>query len=146
MGKRVIDAADGPGFLVNRCNRPFGLEALRVVQEGLATPEQVDRIVRLGGGFRMGPFELMDLVGLDVDRGGAALLLRAVVRRAALAPVAAGAADGRRRPPRPQDRRGLVHVPAPTARATRNMKGLPRNMKGLARVGGGRRAWRWPSS
>jgi 3-hydroxybutyryl-CoA dehydrogenase len=66
MGKHVIDAADGPGFLVNRCNRPFGLEALRVVQEGLATPEQVDRICRLGGGFRMGPFELMDLVGIDV--------------------------------------------------------------------------------
>jgi 3-hydroxybutyryl-CoA dehydrogenase len=66
MGRRVIDAADGPGFLVNRCNRPFSLEALRLVQEGLATPEQVDRIVRLGGGFRMGPFELMDLVGTDV--------------------------------------------------------------------------------
>ena len=66
MGKHVIDAADGPGFLVNRCNRPFGLEALRLVQEGLATVEQVDRICRLGGGFRMGPFELMDLVGIDV--------------------------------------------------------------------------------
>ena len=67
MGRRVIDAADGPGFLVNRCNRPFGLEALRLVQQGLATVEQVDRIVRLAGGFRMGPFELMDLVGLDVS-------------------------------------------------------------------------------
>jgi 3-hydroxybutyryl-CoA dehydrogenase len=66
MGRQVIDAADGPGFLVNRCNRPFGLEALRVVQEGLASPEQVDRICRLAGGFRMGPFELMDLVGIDV--------------------------------------------------------------------------------
>ena len=66
MGKRVIEAADSPGFIVNRCNRPFGLEALRAVQDGLATPEQVDRICRLAGGFRMGPFELMDLVGLDV--------------------------------------------------------------------------------
>jgi 3-hydroxybutyryl-CoA dehydrogenase len=66
MGKEVIDAADGPGFLVNRCNRPFGLEGLRVVQERLATPEAVDRICRLGGGFRMGPFELADLVGIDV--------------------------------------------------------------------------------
>ena len=46
MGKRVIGAADGPGFLVNRCNRPFSLEALRIVQERLATPEQVDRICR----------------------------------------------------------------------------------------------------
>ena len=66
MGKQAIDVADGPGVLVNRCNRPFGLEALRIVAEGLATPEQVDRIARLGGGYRMGPFELMDLVGLDV--------------------------------------------------------------------------------
>ena len=66
MGKHVIEAADGPGFLVNRCNRPFALEAMRIVQEGIATPEQVDRICRMAGGFRMGPFELMDLVGLDV--------------------------------------------------------------------------------
>ena len=66
MGKHVIDAADSPGFIVNRCNRPFGLEALRAVQDGIATPEQVDRICRMAGGFRMGPFELMDLVGLDV--------------------------------------------------------------------------------
>jgi 3-hydroxybutyryl-CoA dehydrogenase len=66
MGKRVIDAADGPGFLVNRCNRPFGLEALRLLQERLAAVDEIDRICRLGGGFRMGPFELQDLVGLDV--------------------------------------------------------------------------------
>ncbi len=65
MGKHVIDAVDGPGFLVNRCNRPFGLEALKLLQEGIATIEQIDRICRMGGGFRMGPFELMDLVGID---------------------------------------------------------------------------------
>src|SRR5436190_13861926 len=65
MGKRVIDAADGPGFLVNRCGRPFGLEALRALGERLASVEEIDRIVRLGGGFRMGPFELQDLVGID---------------------------------------------------------------------------------
>jgi 3-hydroxybutyryl-CoA dehydrogenase len=66
MGKQVILAADGPGFLVNRCGRPFGAEALRLLQERLASHEQIDRICRLGGGFRMGPFELMDLVGVDV--------------------------------------------------------------------------------
>jgi 3-hydroxybutyryl-CoA dehydrogenase len=66
MGKRVIDAADVPGFLVNRCNRPFGLEALKLLQERLADVETIDRIVRVGGGFRMGPFELQDLVGIDV--------------------------------------------------------------------------------
>jgi 3-hydroxybutyryl-CoA dehydrogenase len=66
MDKRVIVATDGPGFLVNRCGRPFGGEALRLLQERAATVEQIDRVCRLGGGFRMGPFELMDLVGIDV--------------------------------------------------------------------------------
>jgi 3-hydroxybutyryl-CoA dehydrogenase len=66
MGKRVIRAADGPGFLVNRCGRPFYTEALRLLQERIATHEQIDRICRLGAGFRMGPFELMDMVGIDV--------------------------------------------------------------------------------
>jgi 3-hydroxybutyryl-CoA dehydrogenase len=66
MGKQVIVAADGPGFLVNRCGRPFSGEGLRLLQERVAGHEQIDRICRLGGGFRMGPFELMDLVGIDV--------------------------------------------------------------------------------
>jgi 3-hydroxybutyryl-CoA dehydrogenase len=66
MGKEVIVASDGPGFLVNRCGRPYYTEALRSLQERLATHEQIDRICRLGAGFRMGPFELMDLVGIDV--------------------------------------------------------------------------------
>jgi len=65
MGKEVIRAADVPGFIVNRCNRPFGLEALRLLQERVADVETIDRIVRIGGGFRMGPFELSDLVGVD---------------------------------------------------------------------------------
>ena len=66
MGKDVIVVADGPGFLVNRCGRPFNGEGLRLLQERVATHDQIDRICRLGGGFRMGPFELMDLVGIDV--------------------------------------------------------------------------------
>src|SRR6185436_11219118 len=65
MGKRVILAQDGPGFLANRCARPFGLEALKLLSERVATHEEIDRIVRMAGRFRMGPFELMDLVGLD---------------------------------------------------------------------------------
>ncbi len=67
MGKHVIDAADVAGFLVNRVNRPFFLEALQLVQEQVATVEQVDRIVRMGAGFRMGPFELMDLIGIETN-------------------------------------------------------------------------------
>jgi 3-hydroxybutyryl-CoA dehydrogenase len=66
MGKQTIDAADVAGFLVNRVSRPFLLEAQRLLGERVATPDVIDRIVRLGGGFRMGPFELSDLVGVDV--------------------------------------------------------------------------------
>jgi 3-hydroxybutyryl-CoA dehydrogenase len=66
MGKIVIEALDGPGFIVNRSNRPFGLEALKLLQEQVAPLQEIDRICRLEGGFRMGPFELMDLVGVDV--------------------------------------------------------------------------------
>jgi 3-hydroxybutyryl-CoA dehydrogenase len=65
MGKDTIRAADGPGFLVNRCNRPFSLEALRLLAERIADVQSIDRIVRMGGGFKMGPFELSDLVGVD---------------------------------------------------------------------------------
>jgi len=65
MGRRPIDATDGPGFLVNRCNRPFGLEALRLLQERIADVATIDAVVRAAG-FRMGPFELQDLVGIDV--------------------------------------------------------------------------------
>ena len=66
MAREPVRAADGPGFLANRVARPFGLEALRLLGDGVSTVEQIDRIVRIGGGFRMGPFELMDLVGVDV--------------------------------------------------------------------------------
>ena len=76
MGKHVIDARDIAGFLVNRVNRPFSLESLRLLQEGVAGAEQIDRIVRLGGGFRMGPFELMDLIGIDTNHSVAEQLHR----------------------------------------------------------------------
>jgi 3-hydroxybutyryl-CoA dehydrogenase len=77
MGKRVIDAVDATGFIVNRCNRPFSLEALRVLAERLASVEQIDRIARLGGGFPMGPFELQDLVGIDTNHAVAETFHRA---------------------------------------------------------------------
>ena len=67
MGREPIRAADGIGFVANRVARPFMLEALRLLGERISTHDQIDRIVRIGGGFRMGPFELMDLVGVDVN-------------------------------------------------------------------------------
>jgi 3-hydroxybutyryl-CoA dehydrogenase len=67
MGREPIRAADAIGFVANRTARPFTLEALRLLGDGIATHDQIDRIVRIGGGFRMGPFELMDLIGVDVN-------------------------------------------------------------------------------
>jgi 3-hydroxybutyryl-CoA dehydrogenase len=58
---------DSPGFLVNHAGRAYGPEALRILAEGIASPEQIDRILKDSLGFRMGPFELFDLVGLDIS-------------------------------------------------------------------------------
>jgi 3-hydroxybutyryl-CoA dehydrogenase len=67
MGRTPIRAKDSPGFIANRLARPFSLESLRMLAEGVADAATIDRVVRLGGGFRMGPFELIDLIGLDVN-------------------------------------------------------------------------------
>jgi 3-hydroxybutyryl-CoA dehydrogenase len=67
MGRTPIRAKDSPGFIANRLARPFSLESLRMLSEGVADAPTIDRAVRLGGGFRMGPFELIDLIGLDVN-------------------------------------------------------------------------------
>jgi 3-hydroxybutyryl-CoA dehydrogenase len=67
MGRTPIRAKDSPGFVANRLARPFSLESLRMLGEGVADAATIDRVVRLGGGFRMGPFELIDLIGLDVN-------------------------------------------------------------------------------
>ena len=66
-GKSPIIVKDVPGFIVNRIARPFYGEALRIVEENLATPEQVDDAMKSLGNFKMGPFELMDLIGIDVN-------------------------------------------------------------------------------
>ncbi|MEW5957377.1 MAG: 3-hydroxyacyl-CoA dehydrogenase [Chloroflexota bacterium] len=67
MGKTPVVTPDTPGFIVNRVARPFYGEALRLLGEGVATLEQIDQVVQLGGHFRMGPFRLMDLIGLDIN-------------------------------------------------------------------------------
>jgi 3-hydroxybutyryl-CoA dehydrogenase len=67
MGREPVRAADSPGFIVNRCNRPYTLEALRMLGERFATHAEIDAAMRDGGGYRMGPFELMDLIGIDVN-------------------------------------------------------------------------------
>jgi 3-hydroxybutyryl-CoA dehydrogenase len=67
IGRTPIRCADSPGFIVNRCNRPFTLESLRMLAEGIAEHSQIDAVLREDGGYPMGPFELMDLIGIDVN-------------------------------------------------------------------------------
>ncbi|KEY18458.1 3-hydroxyacyl-CoA dehydrogenase NAD-binding domain-containing protein [Kaistella antarctica] len=66
-GKVPVIAKDVPGFIVNRIARPFYGEALRIAEENIATPEQIDDAMRTLGNFKMGPFELMDLIGIDIN-------------------------------------------------------------------------------
>ncbi|HTN65767.1 MAG TPA: 3-hydroxyacyl-CoA dehydrogenase, partial [Burkholderiaceae bacterium] len=67
MGHTPVRAKDTPGFVVNHAGRGFGTEALRIVGEGVADFVNVDRVLREAAGFRLGPFELFDLTGLDVS-------------------------------------------------------------------------------
>ncbi len=66
-GKTTVLAKDTPGFIVNRIARPFYTEALRILDEGIADTSTIDWAMKEIGGFKMGPFELMDLIGNDVN-------------------------------------------------------------------------------
>ncbi len=67
MGKVTVEVKkDSPGFIVNRIMIPHLLEAIRIVEEGIASIEDVDKAVRNGLNYPMGPFELMDLTGIDI--------------------------------------------------------------------------------
>ena len=66
IGKTPVVATDTPGFVVNHAGRAYGPEALRIVGQGIATAHEVDALMKGAAGFRMGPFELLDLVGGDV--------------------------------------------------------------------------------
>ena len=128
-GKQVVQASPTPGFIVNRVARPFYAEALRLAEELAAGPATIDAVLTQAGGFKMGPFALMDLVGQDVNeavtrsvwtafghdpRFAPSLLQRGMVEAGWLgrktgrgwydyspgaAPPAPGAAPGRRAPP-----------------------------------------------
>ncbi len=65
MGKQPFTCKDSPGFIVNRILNPWYNEGMNLLDEGVATAEDIDIAIKVGGGFRMGPLELRDLVGLD---------------------------------------------------------------------------------
>lgn len=66
INKEPVICTDSPGFIVNRVARPYYLEAMSLVEKGLCSIEEVDKILE-SSGFKMGPFKLMDLIGLDIN-------------------------------------------------------------------------------
>ncbi|BFZ02770.1 hypothetical protein BsWGS_05809 [Bradybaena similaris] len=68
LGKKTVQCKDTPGFIVNRLLVPYMLEAARLVERGDATPQDIDIAMKLGAGYPMGPFELLDYVGLDTTK------------------------------------------------------------------------------
>jgi 3-hydroxybutyryl-CoA dehydrogenase len=74
MTREPVRCTDAPGFLVNQVGRGFTLEAAHLAHEGIASFADVDRVMRDVGGFRMGPFELMELTGLDVTQPASELI------------------------------------------------------------------------
>ena len=78
-GKTPIRCADHPGFIVNRVNRPYTLEALRLLRAGEGSVESIDRAL-VAAGFPMGPFALMDLIGIDINLAAARGLFEAFHR------------------------------------------------------------------
>ncbi len=85
-GKVVARAADVPGFIVNHVARPYYLEAFRIMEDGLAGPDDIDGAMRDLGGFRMGPLELTDLIGQDVNTATTRSVWAALDRPALLHP------------------------------------------------------------
>ena len=69
MGKETVRVKDSPGFATSRLNALIGCEAFRMWEDGIATPEDIDKAVKLGLNHPMGPFEMIDMVGLDVRLG-----------------------------------------------------------------------------
>lgn len=90
-GKRPVLARDLPGFIVNRLARPFYGEGWRALEEGAGAPAQIDAALREAGGFRMGPLELGDLIGHDVNAAVARSIFEAYYGRTRFLPSLAQA-------------------------------------------------------
>lgn len=87
-GKVVARASDSPGFIVNHVARPYYLEAFRILEDGHAGVGEIDAAMREVGGFRMGPLELADLIGMDINTAAARSVWEQLGRPALLEPSA----------------------------------------------------------
>ena len=125
MGHTPVRAKDMPGFIVNHAGRGMDTEGLRIVGEGVASFADIDRIMREQAGFRLGPFELLDLTALDVSHPVMESIYHQFYEEPRFTPSPITAHAARRRTARPQDRRrllplrrrqaaGAAEAPAPT--------------------------------
>lgn len=85
MGKTAVVCKDAPGFIVNRVARPYYLEALKLVEDGLADIETIDAVMEANG-FKMGPFRLMDLIGIDINYSVSSIVWEALGKPERLQP------------------------------------------------------------
>lgn len=86
LGKTAVVCKDTPGFIANRVTRPYYLVGQRLLEAGAGTPAEIDQAMKKEGGFRMGPFELMDLIGLDVNLSISTVVFNALGKPARLQP------------------------------------------------------------
>ncbi len=114
IGRRMVHelilCTDSPAFLVNHVGRAFVPEAQRILTENISTIPEIDRILTGAPGFKMGPFTLADMVGIDVQHGVMEFDLSALLQRAGVHPVPAVRPARGRWALRPEDRGGLVHI------------------------------------
>jgi 3-hydroxyacyl-CoA dehydrogenase len=109
-GKVPVVASDTPGFIVNRIARPFYGESLRILEEGIADVATIDWAMRTLGGFKMGPFELMDLIGNDVNYAVTRSVFEAMYFDPRYRPVADAAAPRGEWLAWPQGEAGLLRL------------------------------------
>ena len=114
--KEPVEVADRAGFVVNALLFPYLNNAVRMLESGTASMEDIDTAMQGGCNFPMGPFALLDLVGLDTSRVHPRRAVRGVPR-SQLRRRPAAAADGGRRPAGPQERSGLLLLRELTTRA-----------------------------
>ena len=137
LGKEPITAPDKPGFIVNRLLVPYLLDAIRAYEHGLGTLEDIDKGMKLGCGYPMGPFTLLDFVGLDTTYFIANIMFEEYPR-AGLRAAAAAQADGAGRAAGPEVRPRVLQVLTNSELRLQTFR--------LAAVAECRRAAAWPSA
>ena len=109
IGKTAITCKDTPGFVVNRLLVPYMLDAVRLLEEGVASAEDIDTAMKLGCGMPMGPLELQDFAGVDIGYHVGNIFYD-YTERGPVRPSGAAAEHGQGRLPGEEDRQGILRL------------------------------------